>query len=257
MRTFIFCPHFLFQNNMALIEEFDKIGNTLFNKRSYLPVFLYILTTIAIYFDRTVFIEPNNIYYAIVCILISFFGLYIRIITIGKAQKGTSGRNVNGQVADALNTIGIYSTVRHPLYLGNFFMWMGIVLFTANFWLIITIALMFWIDYERIMFAEESFLRKKFSTKYTNWAVNTPAFIPSFKNYKKNNAEFNFKDVIRREFYGFTAVAVSFAYLDFIRNYFNLNKFMINDIWLYFLTFSIVLFIVLRFLKKNTKILGH
>lgn len=241
---------------MALIEEFDKTGNMLFNKRSYLPLFLYILTTIAIYFDRNVFISHENYYLAITCITVSIFGLFIRIVTIGKAQKGTSGRNVEGQVAEAVNTKGIYSMVRHPLYLGNFFMWLGIVLFTANFWLILTIILMFWIYYERIMFAEEAFLRGKFGNEYINWAEKTPAFLPSLKNYQKNTSVFNVKDVIRREYYGFTAVAISFAYLDFIRNYINSSKFYLNDIWLYFLIFSILLFVVLRFLKKKTKVLS-
>ena len=34
--------------------------------------------------------------------------------------KNTSGRNTHDQVADSLNTSGIYSIVRHPLYVGNF-----------------------------------------------------------------------------------------------------------------------------------------
>ena len=62
----------------------------------------------------------------------SFFGLGIRVFTVGFTPKNTSGRNTAEQIADVLNTSGIYSMVRHPLYVGNFFMWLGIGLLTQN-----------------------------------------------------------------------------------------------------------------------------
>jgi hypothetical protein len=64
------------------------------------------------------------------------------------------------------------------------------------------------------MFAEEGYLRKKFGTVYETWAEQTPAFIQSFSKYQKTDSKFNIKDVIIREFYGFTALAVSFAYIN-------------------------------------------
>src|SRR5690625_4190690 len=118
-------------------------------------------------------------------VLVSIAGLSIRLVTIGFTSKNTSGRNTTeGQVADTLNTTGIYSTVRHPLYLGNFLMWLGIALWTGNFWFIISFCLFYWVYYERIMFAEESFLRKKFGDRYLEWAEQTPAFFPSLKIIK-------------------------------------------------------------------------
>ncbi|MGC9453013.1 MAG: methyltransferase family protein, partial [Oceanipulchritudo sp.] len=50
---------------------------------------------------------------------------------------GTSGRNTKQQVAYSLNTTGFYSVVRNPLYLGNFFMYLGIALFTHHWWLVL------------------------------------------------------------------------------------------------------------------------
>ena len=43
----------------------------------------------------------------------------------------------------SLNTRGMYSLVRHPLYLGNYFMWMALVLATGrlDFALLVTLAL--------------------------------------------------------------------------------------------------------------------
>ena len=87
---------------------------------------------------------------------------WVRSYTIGTTPRGTSGRNTEEQVAEQLNSSGIYSTVRHPLYLGNYLMWIGIVLFTKSISFTIIVSLMYWLYYERIMFAEERFLERKF-----------------------------------------------------------------------------------------------
>jgi protein-S-isoprenylcysteine O-methyltransferase Ste14 len=61
-----------------------------------------------------------------ICVAVSLVGLGIRIATVGHAPGGTSGRRtVGGPSALALNTSGMYSVVRHPLYLGNYFQWLG------------------------------------------------------------------------------------------------------------------------------------
>ncbi len=57
--------------------------------------------------------------------VISFFGLALRVIVVGHAPYGTSGRNTREQVADTLNTTGMYSIVRHPLYLANYLIILG------------------------------------------------------------------------------------------------------------------------------------
>src|SRR4030095_3531295 len=97
------------------------------------------------------------------------------------------------QVAEQLNTSGIYSVVRHPLYLGNYLMWIGIVLFTKNFEFVIIVSLLYWIYYERIMFAEERFLEKKFGESYLSWSLKVPAFIPALGKFQKSHIPFSVK----------------------------------------------------------------
>jgi len=125
---------------MALLEEFEKQGNWLFRYRGVLP--LIILAVGAFIYIRaelnpspSSFMEVNSYksIYEISCLLVSLFGLAIRVYTIGHTPSKTSGRNIKEQVAESLNTTGIYSVVRHPLYLGNFFMWLGPAMLTANF----------------------------------------------------------------------------------------------------------------------------
>ena len=101
--------------------------------------------------------------YTIISVFLSSLGFLILFYTIGTTPKGTSGRNRKEQIADSLNSTGIYSTVRHPLYLGNYLVWIGIAIFSYNIYFIVIMSLLFWVYYKRIMFAEERFLERKFS----------------------------------------------------------------------------------------------
>ncbi|MER3329549.1 MAG: isoprenylcysteine carboxylmethyltransferase family protein, partial [Candidatus Kapaibacterium sp.] len=152
-----------------------------------LAVYIYTLNS-----NNTTLEQFNDFKVELIFLLVAFFGQFIRAYSVGLAAKNTSGRNTSvGQVADSLNSTGIYSTVRHPLYLGNFFMWLGIALFTANFWFIVAFIFLYWLYYERIMYAEEEFLRDKYGSTYTDWAERTPAIIPSFKNWIKPEGTFS------------------------------------------------------------------
>lgn len=106
---------------MPLQEEFEQQGNFLFKHRSYIPILIllasFIIYTISIRDGKDPF--GNGIIY--LSLGVSIIGLLIRIYTVGHSPANTSGRNTAaGQVADTLNQQGIYSIVRHPLYLGNF-----------------------------------------------------------------------------------------------------------------------------------------
>ncbi len=145
---------------MALIESFKKQGDYLFRFRSYLPIPLLIAGIVFFIYQHYVEQYSYNAIYFWACFGVSFLGLIIRSITIGYTPKNTSGRNTKMQVADVVNTTAMYSIVRHPLYLGNFFMWLGLAMVTANVWFILCFILVFWLYYERIMYAEEFFLRE-------------------------------------------------------------------------------------------------
>jgi len=190
------------------------------------------------------------------CLIVSFFGLAIRIFTIGHTPKGTSGRNTREQVADTLNTAGMYSLVRHPLYLGNFFMGLGIALFTHLWWLTLIYVLVFWVYYERIMFAEEAFLRNKFGDEFMKWAEITPAFVPRFKNYVRPNLPFSARNVLRREYNGFFGIIVVFIILEVAGDLMAEHKFKLDFYWVVILTVGFFIWMVLRTLKKKTKLLN-
>lgn len=237
---------------MALIHSFENSGNKLFRYRGQIPLFIFV-TAIPVVFvtDYTIFNDLVYLIIAISSIVVAFLGFAIRAYTIGTTPKGTSGRNTKEQVAESLNTKGIYSTVRHPLYLGNYLMWLGLLMFTFNGYYIIIISLFFWLYYERIMFAEERFLEKKYSDEYLNWSKQVPAFIPSFTKFQKSSVPFSVKSVLRREYSGILAMAVGYFFIDHLRNYATKHIFEPLRISTYVLGVAIILVLILRTLKHS------
>lgn len=244
---------------MALIHSFERSGNFLFRNRSYIPVVLFFLAIPVIYLTDTSGI--NDFWQRaieIFAIVVSICGFVVRAITIGTTPAGTSGRNTReGQVAEELNTGGIYSVIRHPLYLGNYLMWIGIVIFTFNIYFVIIVSLAYWLYYERIMFAEERFLEKKFGKPYLDWSLTAPAFLPSFKNYKSSKLTFSFRSVFRREYSGVLATVLGFAFIDNLRFYLQSGQFYLYSISNIILAATLFVVLILRTLKHQTSMLNE
>lgn len=242
---------------MALREEFEQSGNWLFRWRSYLPLLLIVLFLIALsQFEYPYDSHRWDTVWEIVCMLISFVGLGIRMYAVGCAPRGTSGRNVSEQRAHALNETGIYSLVRHPLYLGNFIIWFGIILSLRLWWFMAVALLIFWLYYERIMFAEEEFLRKKFGNEFLNWADRTPAFIPTkLKAWRKPELAFEFKNALRREYSGFFAIISAFSVLELVEERIVVGELVFDRVWLTIFTVGLAIYLTLMFLKKKTRFL--
>ncbi len=175
---------------MALVHEMENSGNWLFKRRSWLPLILVFSGLIIMYFGnkQSIIFDLRD---EMIFLGISIFGELIRVFTVGFAPRNTSGRNTSaGQIADELNTTGFYSIIRHPLYLGNFFMWLGPVMFIRSAWFTIVFLLVYWLYYERIIFAEEQFLRRKFGEAYDKFSEKTSAFSLSDLNGSPRNLNF-------------------------------------------------------------------
>jgi protein-S-isoprenylcysteine O-methyltransferase Ste14 len=247
---------------MALLEEMESQGNFLFKYRGTFPIIILVIG-FGIYLETEINSEKyawedtlREKIYEFFCLLVSLFGLFIRSYTVGHTPANTSGRNTEGQLADTLNSTGIYSIVRHPLYLGNFFMWFGVAMLTMNLWFIIAFIFIYWVYYERIMFAEEQFLRKKFGTIYTMWANRTPAIIPAFKKFVKPSLPFSWKKVLKKEKNGLVAVFLVFFAFHALGQLITERK--IENMYLaYGCIFSIVFYLVFKYLKKYTKVLDE
>lgn len=245
-------------NPMALIHSMERSGNFLFRYRGQIPVILILAAIPVIYFTLDNNLTPfSQLILTVIAIISSLKGSVIRAIAIGTTPKGTSGRNTEKQVAESLNTTGIYSMVRHPLYLGNYLMWSGLVLFTFNAWFFAVFSLVFWIYYERIMFAEERFLERKFGEEYMKWSQTVPAFIPDPRKHIRGKIRFSLKSVLRREYSGILATVLCFAFIDHFRYYLlhhHAEPFRVST-WV--LLFTILMTVILRTLKHHSRLLNE
>jgi protein-S-isoprenylcysteine O-methyltransferase Ste14 len=244
---------------MALREEFERQGNWLFRWRSYLPLLIVPLFFIALYDSASLAREnpgAGSTYWEFFCFALAMSGFALRCLTVGFVPSGTSGRNTKEQIATVLNTTGIYSVIRHPLYLGNLIVIFGLLLFIRVWWFAAIGTLLFWIYYERIAFAEEEFLRRKFGAPYEDWAERTPAFLPQFKNWSRPDLTFSVRKVLKREYSGFFAVIASFTCLEIMKEIaFNTWHARLDRTWVVLFSVGLIVYLTLRTLKKKTSLL--
>ena len=241
---------------MALQEDFEKTGNWLFRHRSRLPLVVVVILLFSMRkYHYPGHSETMDHIWEVICVLVGFLGLGIRILTVGHTPSGTSGRNANKQIAEYLNTTGMYSIARNPLYLGNFFMGLSVALFPFRWWLIIIYSLAFWLYYERIIYAEEAFLRNKFGNAFLEWANKTPVFIPNLSLYRRADLPFSLRNILKREYNGFFIVISALFSLEIIGDFIVKGKPDFELGWILLLSIGFTVWLILRSFKKYTRLL--
>jgi protein-S-isoprenylcysteine O-methyltransferase Ste14 len=241
---------------MGLREEFEATGNWLFRRRGYLPLLLFPLLVAAA--GGSAYPSADwrlDLAWEGVCVSLALIGLGLRVATVGFVPRDTSGRNTGGQLAGSLNTSGFYSIVRHPLYLGNYLMWLGVALFPRSWWAPVIVTLVFWLYYERIMFAEEEFLRRKFGSDYTAWAATTPAFLPRVTLWRHPGVRFCFQTVLRREHSSLLALMASLTALEVASDHAYTGRLNVDPVWGSALAATLVLCLAVRVVKHRTRLL--
>lgn len=248
---------------MSLHETMVKHGHTLFRLRSYIPLLFIAPLLLAfqesVKFEEMVGESAEDIW-VLFCFILSLSGLAIRWVTVGFVPGGTSGRNTHGQRADALNTSGMYSIVRNPLYLGNFITILGVVLSIKVWWLALIVSMFFFIYMERIILAEEKYLHDKFGPVYDDWRTKTPVIIPNFKLWRAPDMTLSWKTILKREYQGLLGMATAFLVTEMITDMaFEKEPFgeWLAEDYMWPLMFGIILVfcLTLRYLKKHTDML--
>ncbi len=180
-----------------------KLGEFLFKNRDYTPVPFVIAMIV---FANT---DHNAL---IIGLLLSLFGEAIRIF--GVAHIGGVSRTKTYSTGQKLITSGPFSRVRNPLYVGNFFLSVGMVvsanvhpLFTAGF------IAFFFIQYIPIIRWEEQNLRNTFGDEFDEYISRVPRWIPSpFPKYKqKEKIKGDFGKAIQSEKNTLLAAVAFFA----------------------------------------------
>lgn len=139
----------------------------LFRNRSWLPVPFLLVAVLA----------PGtaNRWSWITGAVLVVFGEWVRLA--GVAAAGTVTRRRSRDV-ERLVTYGIFRWVRNPLYVGNFFIWMGFVVISGVLWFLPLAVLIFVLEYTFIVAYEEGVLESIFGQEYLEYKKTTPRWVP-------------------------------------------------------------------------------
>jgi protein-S-isoprenylcysteine O-methyltransferase Ste14 len=245
---------------MLLKDRLAQQGNVLFRWRSYLPLALIPLMLVGLpqsgVLER-VFGHAAEGAWDYFVSLLAFLGLGLRVATVGFVPAGTSGRNVHGQRADALNTTGLYSVVRNPLYLGNLMILIALALETMVWWIPPLAAVAGLLYYERIVYAEEAFLAKKYGKAYSDWAAVTPAFVPDLSLWRRPALPFCWRTALRREYHGLLVVVGGLTAIELLTDLVGEGETpgqwaAAESGWIYFFAAGLLLYAGLRAIRKRT-----
>ena len=137
-------------------------------------------------------------------------------------------------------------------------MWLGIMVYVGNVWFVAVCSLIYWLYYERIMFAEEAFLRSKFGQAYLDWSVDVPSFWPRNLRWTAQDAEFSLRNVLKREYNGFFAIFLSLAVISASKHAVRGAGAWVDILvpfWQYTLLVTFIVFFTLRSLKRYSRVL--
>jgi protein-S-isoprenylcysteine O-methyltransferase Ste14 len=182
---------------MAPADTTVTIGTWLFKYRSYL--FVPLLVVLLVFTRPGATVGWGMIALAdVLGLLVALCGYALRVAVIAYKKPGTSGRGTHLEVKE-LVTDGAYQICRNPLYLGNFLIWMGLVVMRWNLIFLAAIVGFFAIAYYFIIRAEESYLSGTFGKAYDDFRKSVPAFFPRPGVFKKPDRPFNMYKVIKAE----------------------------------------------------------
>lgn len=224
-----------------------KLGNFLFKYRSFTPVPLIILVFLLF---TPVNYGDLNIYFNLAGIVLAVTGELIRILSVGYSFAGTSGRE-NYLRADHLNTSGIYSIVRNPLYIGNLLIYSGLLLIFSNFSALIFFDVLLIIQYYFIILSEQEYLRSQYGEDYREYCNKVRPVIPGFRHLRKAENKFDLKKVIFKEndsiFNSIFLIGLVMIFKEKV--FFSVIKYPV--FWMIYFPFIIFLYIVIKILKRR------
>jgi len=241
---------------VKLLDDIPRSGDWLFRWRGQLPLLLLPLFLLGLIDARLPATLPASVeVWQFASLAIALSGLCIRVLAIGTAPAGTSERSTTNPRASQLRTTGLYSAVRHPLYLGNTLTAVGFACFTTAWYLPVIVALVGILYHERIAAREEVFLENRFGEEFVRWADRVPATIPRLSGYVPSTTPFVWRRILGREFHGLLVIGSVLFVLDLARSALASGRLVFDPFWTAFFLLTALIFIVCSALKKYTRVL--
>ncbi len=152
----------------------SSIGRKFFKVRGYMGVPVFLLAVI--------FADEGRSMPALGLISI-LIGEIIRIWSVAYSGATTRARQI---MAQRLVREGPYSMTRNPIYIGNFLIGLGVVLFSGALfpYLLVAYLILFWMEYIPIIHAEEEYLSSKFGEEFERYKREVPRVFPNFWRFR-------------------------------------------------------------------------
>lgn len=170
-----------------------SIGNFLFKYRTFTPMPLIAAIFVWGTPGNGNLLGVNEIAAAI----IAFMGEMVRVFAVGYSYEGTSGRE-NYLRAESLNSKGIYSLMRNPLYVGNMLIYIGVMMFFGDSSMLMVCTAILCVQYYYIIGAEENFLKGIYGESYSEYCKRVNPVLP-LSSYEPPSHQFSVLKVFKKE----------------------------------------------------------
>jgi protein-S-isoprenylcysteine O-methyltransferase Ste14 len=142
--------------------------------------------------------------------MFSSAGALLRLWAAGHIEKGR-----------VLTQGGPYAFTRNPLYLGSFFMALGLIVAGRGYLLLVPFLAFFVLFYIPVMKAEEQELHNGYGNKFLEYSKKVPMFVPGFRKSGLDSSTFSWPRVVRnrehRTAIGFVIAVALLVALAFLR----------------------------------------
>lgn len=242
---------------MKLTDRIVQDGDWLFRWRSYAPLVLVPLLLVGVVLEPGPFTsrEAERLWEAC-AVAIALAGLAVRIWAVGTAPAGTSERSTVDPRASELRSSGIYSILRHPLYVANGLMALGLAWFPGLWYLGVITFLATLLYYERVAAREEAFLEGRFGPTFLAWAARVPAMVPSLRRRIPGPPVSSWARIVQ-ELHGLTVIAAGAFVLDAVQETRRAGSWAFDPLWAR--SFAVVgaAFVVFAVTKKTLRRFSH
>jgi len=244
-------PHWVGSRRSSLLQDFGR------RPRGIIPILIVPLATLLVvgYASPLVSLHFHEVC-EIFCLLLSFVGLAIRMLAAGYLSAEPTNDASPPRCRKTLFTDGIFSIVRYPRYLGDYFIGLGVVLIPFVWWLPVLYSLAFWLYYKHIIANEDEVARRKFGRRFDEWAAATPALIPRVSRWRPARTPFSFRTALRREHTALLLVVALHSSVEWLEHLVLERRIMLEVFWIVITVTGLAVYLVVRQLEKHTRLLN-
>ena len=235
-----------------------SIGNFFFRYRNWIFILFYGALFIPSWplFSKEQLGEHYYVWPVMIGLFVTCLGQLIRGLTIGLAYIVRGGKE-GKPYAEGLVTEGIFNHCRNPLYVGNILMLLGVGILANSLVYVAIVIPIFLFVYQAIVLAEENFLRGKFGTGFDEYCKKVNRWFPNLAGIGKTfgSMAFNWRRWILKEhttqFIWLVGIVLILLlkYPELTRH----NEQLRNTVLIIALSFLVVLYGLVRYLKKTGK----